>query len=387
MSRVFPDIAPVPRMGRDFHGLNTVQHWGFFSREDLSVNPGKLLMLDVDFGRNCSLKCPWCFRRKHFADKLTQEDLSYEELLGVIDDARELGLQDIKICGAGEPLENQNLLRFARDLTDRNIGVAIFTKGHVIGDDIAVKHYFGRDGFTNGNDLAAAFYELKTSFLVGFQAATPAVQDALVGHVNGYTKKRNLGLERLANVGFNKNTPTRLAICTNPLIRQNYEEIFDIYIYARSRNILPVVAMMMMSGEQHSPEFISRYDVSDEDKTLLFEKIYLWNLREGVQTTHEFLRDGPSCLPGIHPCNQIAAGLYLLANGQIVRCPGDGDGALGNFNVKRTSISEIWEHVKFWKYSGQFNCGCPFKEHKTLPMSAYDAAYRVVLQQKSMSNR
>ncbi len=90
--------------------LSTIQHFGFFSKKDIVQNAGRLLMLDIDFGRECSLRCPTCFRRKNVTDDSGNSDLSFDELLGVISDARELGLREIKICGAGEPFENLDLL-------------------------------------------------------------------------------------------------------------------------------------------------------------------------------------------------------------------------------------------------------------------------------------
>ena len=152
-------------------------------------------MLDVDFGRNCSLRCPSCFRRQNTVDDDAHPDLSYSELLAVIDEARTIGLREVKICGAGEPLENPLLLEFARDLTSRGVGLAIFTKAHVLGDDSWVQRIFGNNGIRTARALSEAFYELKTSFLVGFQSAIPSVQDRLVGGIRGYSTLRRRALE------------------------------------------------------------------------------------------------------------------------------------------------------------------------------------------------
>lgn len=216
---------------------NTVQYWGFFSKEEITREAGRLLMLDIDFGRACSLRCPTCFRRTYPVDDSHDEDLTFEELLDVISDARQLGLKEVKICGAGEPFENPNLLRLAHQLTNWNIGLAIFTKGHVLGDDGLAAKYFAKEGITDARSLISKLFRFKTSILVSFQSADPQIQDQMVGGISGYTAKRNRGLELLGEAGFNRTSPTRLALCTNPITKNNFDELFEIYVWCCKRNI------------------------------------------------------------------------------------------------------------------------------------------------------
>lgn len=365
MSEIYPRIPQYRVPEADICSANVVQYWGFFSEEDLCQHPDSLLMMDVDFGRACSLRCPSCFRRSNPVDDDGYRDLTYAEMMRVVDEARGLGLREIKICGAGEPLENPDLLRFARDLTDRNVGLSIFTKGHVLGDDAEVAHLFGRYGIRSARGLCEAFYELKTSFLVSFQSPVPAIQDRLVGKVKGYSLKRNRALELLDACGFNKDVPTRLAMCANPMVRANVDVLFDIYVYARRRNILPVNAALMVSGKQLDRQFLKETDPHPGTKEELFARIYEFNLRSGLNTLDQLCREGISCMPGIHPCNQIAAGVYLTCNGTVTRCPGDSRQPLGN--VQDCSIAEIWEPHRDWAFAGVFNCWCPFKAGITLP--------------------
>src|SRR3989338_9118445 len=122
---------------------NKIQHWGFFTQEELDANKGKLLMLDIDFRRYCSLSCSSCFRKSSRVDEGNPEDLSYDELLAVIDEAKGLGLQSIKICGAGEPMQDSRFLPFARDIDKKGIGLAVFTKGQVVGNDEEARRFNG----------------------------------------------------------------------------------------------------------------------------------------------------------------------------------------------------------------------------------------------------
>jgi uncharacterized radical SAM superfamily Fe-S cluster-containing enzyme len=191
MKPIYPNILENMPFYNNCREANTVQHWGFFDKQELNENAGRLLMLDIDFGRKCSLNCPTCFRKSNSVDDDTHRDLDYARLLNVIKDARNIGLKSVKICGAGEPLEHPQILQFARDLTNLGIGIAIFTKGHILADDASAADIFGQFGIKDAAGLCQAFYELRTSFLVSFQSAYFDIQNKLVGSISGYSLKRN----------------------------------------------------------------------------------------------------------------------------------------------------------------------------------------------------
>ena len=368
MSAVYPDIPRFAPPHTDPAKVNTVQYWGFFSREEITREAGQLLMLDIDFGRECSLRCPTCFRRRNAVDDSAEPDLTYDALLDVLRQASELGLKTVKICGAGEPFENPELLRLARTLTAWDVGLSIFTKGHVLGDDELASRVFAHEDVRDARSLAERFHDLKTSVLVGFQSFRCEIQDQLVGNVPGHTVRRNRAVQLLVNVGFNRSSPTRVAFCANPITRANYEELFDIYVYCRERNILPVIAALMVSGKQFNRRFLERVDVSDEHKLRLWTLIYQYNIKHGIQTPRQIQENGISALPGIHPCNQIAAGLYVTCNGNVLRCPGDASRVLAN--VRQASMRSVWRDSASVRTVG-FDCRCPPKDGKTLPHDLY----------------
>ena len=366
-----PRVQKVSRMGVSERNLSNVRYWGFIGEEDIVRDAGRLLMLDVDFGRECSLQCPTCFRRKSALDDSNDPDLTFDELVGIIQEARDLGLREVKICGAGEPFENPDLLRLARQLSEWDIGLSVFTKGHVLGDDALAARVFARDGVKNAYSLASELFELKTSILVSFQSFKPEIQDKLVGNISGHTDRRNRSVEILSEVGFNKCWPTRMALCVNPITKDNYDEIFDIYVYCRERNFFPAVAALMVSGKQFNSRYLEGIDVSDEDKVRLYVRIYKYNIESGIQSFETILKQGISALAGVHPCNQIASGLYLTCNGNVVSCPGDATRIIGN--MRKAPLSEIWHKSDNYKRRGTFNCGCPPKSGKTIPLGFYSS--------------
>jgi len=366
MKKLEPQIEPIENW-KELAKKGPIQYWGFFSKDEIKANKGKLLMLDIDFGRACSLRCPTCFRRKNVVDENGVPDMSYNELLAVLKDAKKLGLKSVKYCGAGEPFENPLLLHFLRDLNKLNIRSAIFTKGHILSDDELARKIFAGEGIKSALDLCEKIYSFNTSILLSFQSFYSEIQDKLVGR-KGHTKKRNKALENLARVGFNKTSPTRLAMVCAPITKQVKDEVLDIYVFARKRNIYPVLAYLMVSGKQLTKKFLRKYDLTSKEKIELHRKIYKWNIEQGLQTIEQIENEGISCMAGIHPCNQVAAGLYLTLNGNITSCPGD-NRIIGN--IRKESIKDIWEKSENFKRQGTFNCNCPPKDGKTIPLELY----------------
>lgn len=369
----------IPSIPRKFEGQfpadfdNSIQNWGFFTRKEIEANKGKLLMLDIDFGRYCSLNCPGCFRKSNVVDNIPEGDLTYDELMKLIDEARDLGLQTIKICGAGEPTQNTRFLQFIEDMTKRGIGIAVFTKGQVLGSDKETRKFYKPYGINSAKKLCERLSKLKVSFMLSFQSFDAEKQDKLVGDVEGHALVRNQALKNLISVGFNKSNPTRLAFELGPITKDNYNEILDLYIYARERNIFPIPNLLMTSGKQIDREFLNNFDLTKEQKIELFVKIYLWNIDRGVQTLDQIRVEGISSMPGIFPCNQVACGLYITAKGNVVGCPGFGESGDVEGNVKKENIKEIWNKSKNKRLrAGVFNCKCPPKDGITIPIELYD---------------
>jgi len=97
--------------------INNVQGWGI-SRDKLHSKlfngAYKLQTLDIDFGTKCSLHCPHCFKSEFNQTETKGNALTFDETKEIILQAKELGLESIKILGAGDPLENEDFLDFIK---------------------------------------------------------------------------------------------------------------------------------------------------------------------------------------------------------------------------------------------------------------------------------
>lgn len=365
--KIIPNI-PVVYKGKFPKGyVNDVSGWSF-TREELAQNKGKILTLDIDFGNECMLSCPYCFRRDGMLDKMNNE-LSYEQIIDYLKQAKKLGLRSIKFLGAGEPLQEPTLLKFLEDLKKMEIIPLIFTKAHIIGDDELARKYHGHRGIKSGEELAKKLKELNARLLINFLSFDTELQDRMVGNIKGYTLKRNRALEILAKLGFNKPNPTRLCILPIPITKLTYGEAFEIYKFARERNIYPIVTPSMVAGRSKDEKFRDFMGVSGKEIIDLYTKIYEYNIENGIQTLEEIKRDGIASYAGGAPCNQVACGMYVTLTGIVLRCPGDETTIFGD--ITKQSLKEIWENSENFKRAGTYNCHCPPKDGKAIPKELY----------------
>ena len=364
---MFPNInKKVNKYPQDL--INDVNGWAMLKNR-VRNTAGKMTTIDLDFGTYCSLNCPFCFRKNNSIDK-DKHKLTYEKLVDIVLQAKELGLESIKFVGAGEPLEHTEFLKFLRFLKSINVIPLIFTKGHVLGDDKLVKKYYSDYGLTTGKELAIELDKCNASMLVNFLSTDFRLQDSLVGNIEGYTEKRNKAIEILDDVGFTNYNPTRLAIIIAPVTKQVYHEAFNVYKWARERNMYPVLTPTMMSGRGLK----SWHDINptDDDLEDLYLKVYKFNLEFGIQTLEQIKSDGISSYAGASPCSQIGRGVYITINGLVNMCPGTEKKEYQYGNIWDAPLKEIWENsINYKEYSGKFNCQCPAKEGESIHINFY----------------
>lgn len=335
--------------------------WGCFDRKTIEENKGKLLMLDIDKGFHCSRRCRNCFRQSPGFRHSDLKEMDEYTLYSAICEAVGLGLREVKILGAGEPFEDTRFLRFLRYLSGLSITTSVFTKGQVIASDELARRYNEAEGITTGRALAEELYRLNVSLIVGFNAIEAEAQDAFTC-VSGHTLLRNRAIELLAEVGFNKTNPTRLALGCSPTTHENIHEAPAVYRWARERNISTVICPTMTSAyDERWREIVPTAD----DQVDAYTEIYRFNLERGIQTLEELKQDNISAYAGVNPCNQIGCGLYITLDGVVHGCPGDDYTIHGD--VKKQEITEIWENSpNRRKYAGIYNVHCPAKTGKSI---------------------
>ncbi|MEK7172692.1 MAG: radical SAM protein [Patescibacteria group bacterium] len=366
---------------------NNVKGWGNISKQQLhSCLPdgtAKLLTMDLDIGNNCSLACPHCFRRDSRVDVMTNP-LTHEEIVGYVREAKNLGLQEVKILGRGEPFENPRFLEFLRDVSDLGIHVAVFSKGHVLGCDTLARKFNKDYGINTGWELTQAIRELNVSILLGFNSFSRSMQESFTGVdkfseknlLKNYVSFRDQALTNLVKAGFNdyvEGEATRLAMIAAPCKPENIEEIFDFYKWGRVRNIYALTCPTNICGKgvdefEREKEF-QNYILKLED---VWGQIYTWAIQKNILTPETFQEDGVSLYPGCHPCNQIAAGFYLHLSGQTNLCPGRKE--IFCEDIRKTGLKQAWidsANYKRAKLGSKFNYHCVARDGYSLSQYFY----------------
>ncbi len=367
--KIIPKIPIVYKNKFPKNFINYVNGWGSFTEKELKDNSGKLLTLDIDFGNFCSLNCPHCFRRNNKVDLGKNKLMDYSDIVNVIKQGKKLGLKCVKFLGAGEPFEDKNFIKFLRFLKRMDIVPSIFTKGHIIGDDNLVKKWNSQYGISTGEELVQELKKVNASILLGFNSFDTEIQDKMVGGMKGYTIKRNRALELLVKAGFNKYNPTHLCLALNPITKENYDDMLEMYKWARVRNLYTIICPTMISGRCAEKFAWHKITPSSIKLINLYTKIYEFNIEKGIQTFEQIEKEGISTYAGVRPCNQIACGMYITLTGKVLRCPGDDVTLLGS--IWKDSLKDIWLNSENYKRSGTYNCGCPPKIGKSIPNNLF----------------
>jgi hypothetical protein len=388
---------------------NDVHCWNISEKELHSCfkdGTAKMLTMDLDFGDSCSLRCPHCFRRDDRFDKIVLgKSLSDEEIYNYIRQAKKLGLKQIKILGRGEPFQNKKFLKFLRDMTKMNLHIGIFTKGYVIGSDSLTKIYNQEYGIETSEQLVKELKKLNVTILLGFNTFNDRFQGEFVGinksPIKNYVKLRNRALTLLVKEGFNeyaRGKPTRLAMIAAPIKPEIIDEIFELYKWARVRNIYMLSCPTTYSGKgvdefkravkiyQNRKENKDGHKKYVEDLEKLYKKIYIWAIKTNLIPLEKFKEEGVSLYPGCHPCNQTASGFFLNLSGQVVQCPGRTTGnALFAKDIREyKNLKELWTsclNYKRAKYSKKINFYCVARDGYSLPANFYSNIKKKVLKE------
>lgn len=381
-----PDIPVVT----EDQGIQIIRPIGSLDVEFLSndiVALAKKREVDLTTNYPCGLKCPGCFSEEDIygdADNL----MTWQEMMGVIDQAREIGVHSIKFLGPGELFQNPDLFDILDAIEERGLPFSVFTKGAELGDNELAEQMYGHLGITTAEELVARIAEYKTlRILLGFNSLLPERQDKMVGSYSAtanyivedgkfvnrgvvdYTEKRDEALFNLIEAGFNDpEKGQRLSLIAAPVYLSQIDEIPSMYAWAAERNIPLLVVPTMESGPkaQKLTRSVRHKDPSYEKLINLFVTVYESAVTNGIMTYDQIKKQGISAYAGTDPCNQVANGLYVRLNGQVKICPGSSQAKHIYGNIHDTSLVELWTQSPNYRLGRLHNNWCPGKS-KGLP--------------------
>ena len=295
----------------------------------------KLTHIDLDLWTDCIMKCPGCFKCIPGIQTKWQIKVPLKDVQETILKFKKLWLKTIKILWAWEPFRNKEIIPFLEWAHENWIGVSVFTKWFEIWDDEQVKRLFWEYGIHNSREMAKKLKELDVSVLIWLHSFDDELQKRCVWYEwklfwDRYIKARNNAIVQLIRAWLNEYIPwkpTRLGISAAPLRDYALEEFFEIYKWARLRNIYPIACPSNNSWFWiQENERIANSNKNYEERLIdLYTKIYIRNIDNWITTLEEFLKDWPSIYPWVQPCKQLHTWWYMILwdiwTYEMVSCP------------------------------------------------------------------
>ena len=379
------EIKEIPHM---FEGrvpewfTNDIAYW-WWNMSDDEINETlpdwtrKLTHLELDLGSTrCMMLCRHCFKSQIEQHKKAEESWmplwKLKEL--ITENFMPLWLKTIKICGPWEPFQNHELLPFLKRAHNEWLWVSIFTKWYEIWNDKVVERIYWRYGIHTSEELAKKLKELDVSILLWLNSFDPQKQKEFVWHWNDplwekYIKAQRNAMVQLINAWLNEFIPwqpTRLWISFAPMKPEFLDDAFELYKWARMRNIYPLGCPSNDSGDwkKENERVESQFNNYEDMLVDHYVRTYIYNIEIGIQTLDEFLKEWPSLYPWVHVCKQCRTWFYMQkkedkSGYRGISCPGHDPSrkdlmiAEDIESIKKEEFAELWRkswNANRWKY-------------------------------------
>ena len=285
------------------------EHWGLeFSPEEIAAARARngLLSLELELSRACNLRCLYCYASSGMPQ---ENELTLEEILDAADQAITLGARKIIILGGGEPLLYKNLFKVIDHILAKNVKVDLFTNGMLLTPK-----------------KAKALFDRNVSVVVKMNSRKPEVQDLLAGQRGAFAAIEK-GLKTLMAAGYpdkGRTLGVETIVC-----RQNYEELPDLWRWARRQNIIPYVEMMTLQGRAKDNPGL---EVSIPEIKQLFETLALIDAEEFGNTWY------PHPPLAASQCARHEYSCTVTAVGDVNPCPGV---SVSVGNIRTQPLAEI----------------------------------------------
>jgi MoaA/NifB/PqqE/SkfB family radical SAM enzyme len=280
-----------------------------------ATRDGRMLHLDMDFTGECKLKCFYCDRTPdRYSDVPDRIELTTEERIDIIRQAKQLGATTVEFPGAGEPMIDPGFWDVLEYIHANDMIPVVFTSGYHL------------------NDLTIdRLYHLNATLFIKHNSDNERVQDKMVG-VKGYGKIATAALHKLVERGFSNTIPTKMAIDMVVTPRfQDLEEIGNIFRWCRDNNVHSYIMTLIPEGMA-------------DHKQVLFEKERANELIEYIAHIDreeyglEYVPSRP--MGGGYRCRQVNVGLFVNLFGEVYDCNGLGR-LIGH--LRHDSLANIWQ--------------------------------------------
>lgn len=269
----------------------------------------------IHLSKRCNLRCIHCY---NFSGPEMQDELTYEELTGFMDQLKAMGAFEVTISG-GEPFYHPriwDLLAYAR----KYFSVTVLTNGLLIDDEAC--HRIKELGIKE--------------VYVSIDGASPETNDAIRGH----------GTFRRAVEAVRRMVAHQLPVFINVVItKQNVHELDAMVELAKSLG-LPRIAMQEAVDQGRAGEYdvvLSGDDVVEFKKWFFHKRLAETEILVGELDKYAIPPAlGDSARETRDLCPAIRGSLALLPNGDTVPCTLMERPELVTGNIRNQTLFEIW---------------------------------------------
>ncbi|MEZ6852276.1 radical SAM protein [Halodesulfovibrio aestuarii] len=300
-----PDVIPV----LDFELSEIMQ----------ARDKGNILSLDLEITEACNCACVYCYRyESEGAQPPAANELSAQEIIELLTEAKEKhDLRRICILG-GEPLIPVIREKYIATLECCN--------------RLGIEHVTFTNGVALDKETAQLLYDLNASVCLKLNGMNAQTHDALVARSGAFDKSMS-AFNHLIELGFgNKRSLSFETVVT----KTNYNQITDMWRWARERNIVPYVETLTVQGrsQAHPNDLV----VSNEKLHALFVRL---NEIDHAEYGLEWEILPP--IAGGHRCLRYYMSMYVRANGIVCPCVGVDlqMGSLRTDSIKEILSSEV----------------------------------------------
>lgn len=267
--------------------------WGsHFSPQEIEEarQNGRLLTLELELSRLCNLRCIYCYAS---AGTPLENELCWEELQDVLDQAKDLGARRIIVLGGGEPLAWPRCLELMQSIVERGMAVDLFSNGTLL-----------------DAPLARDLFALEVSPVIKLNSLREDVQDLLAGRPGTFRAIRQ-GFEHLRAAGY---PAPHLPLGVQSVIcRQNLEELPAMWRWIRERNMIPYFETLTLQGRAREHQELL---VPPGELRALFETLAELDAAEfDCHWTPRPPLAGLSCQRHAYTCT-------VTVHGEVLPCPG-----------------------------------------------------------------
>jgi radical SAM protein with 4Fe4S-binding SPASM domain len=297
-----------------------LEGFGFTHEEVLdAVKNRRLLSMELEFGRECNFRCPYCYVADPAA---VHEELSPDEMRNAIDQAHDLGARRLIMLG-GEPMLYPQLREMVQYISAKGMEIEIFTNG------------------TNVTpEMARFFFEHNVMVVVKLNSFDPVIHIQLTGRKWAH-ECIHAALDNLIAAGY----PTReKRIAASTIIcRQNVGELKDLWCWLRDRNIDPYFEMITPQGRGSRNQWL--YPDPAETEALFFDIARLDREKYGRVWEPQPPLVGNKCLRNQFSC-------LVDAYGNVMPCVGI---TIPAGNIRDRSLKSIladslmFDHLRTYK--------------------------------------